>query len=214
MFFDEEKFSRLREEMVKTQIIARGIKDKKVIEALKKVPRHCFVESESYESAYGDYPLSIGLSQTISQPYIVALMTELLEIKNSDRILEIGTGSGYQTAILAEIASEVFTVEFIDTLSKKSETVLRKMGYKNINFKIGDGYEGWPEFSPFSKIIVTAAPENVPGKLKEQLADNGKMVIPVGVNVFNQCLVKLTRLKERFISEEICGVSFVPMVKK
>ncbi len=213
MLFNEEKLTTLREKMVKTQIVARGIKDKKVIKALKKVPRHFFINSENYESAYADHPLSIGFSQTISQPYIVALMTELLEIKSEDRILEIGTGSGYQTAILAEIAGEVFTVEFIDALSRKSESLLKKMGYTNISFKTGDGYQGWPEFSPYNKIIVTAAPENIPEKLKEQLAENGRMVIPVGL-VFNQCLVRLTRLKENFLDEEICGVSFVPMVKK
>ena len=210
----ESKLRSLREKMVETQIIARGIKDKKVIEALRKVPRHCFVGPESYEAAYGDFPLSIGFSQTISQPYIVALMTELLEIKDSDRVLEIGTGSGYQTAILAEIAIEVFTVEFIEELSKKSESMLGKLGYTNINFKVGDGYGGWPEFSPYNKIIVTAAPVSIPEKLKEQLSENGKIIIPVGANIFNQCLIRLTKSKDRFINEEICGVSFVPMVKE
>ncbi|HAX17919.1 MAG TPA: protein-L-isoaspartate O-methyltransferase [Actinobacteria bacterium] len=215
MFSSEEnKLRILRERMVETQIIARGIKDTKVIKALKKVPRHLFVGSESSdETAYEDYPISIGFSQTISQPYIVALMTELLEIQDNDRILEIGTGSGYQTAILAEIAKEVFTVEFIYKLSVKSESLLKRMGYTNIYFKAGDGYEGWPEFSPFNKIIVTAAPDHIPEKLKEQLADNGKMVLPVGSNVFNQCLVRLNKSKNKSISEEICTVSFVPMVK-
>lgn len=211
---EENNFSALRKRMVETQIISRGVKDKNVLEALKKVPRHRFVEPKQYLAAYDDYPLSIGYSQTISQPYIVALMTELLELSSTDRVLEVGTGSGYQTAILAEIAKEVFTIEFLKELSEKSEKLLKELGYKNINFKIGNGYEGWPEFAPFNKIIATAAPENIPEALKEQLEDGGKMVLPVGVSGFDQSLIKLTRAGNDFIRQEICGVSFVPMINK
>jgi protein-L-isoaspartate(D-aspartate) O-methyltransferase len=206
------KYEKLREDMVKTQIISRGIRDTDVLNAIRKIPRHLFVEPEKYYSAYGDYPISIGFSQTISQPYIVALMTELLELNHDDKVLEIGTGSGYQTAVLAEIAKEVFTIEFINRLSEKARKVLDSIGYTNIRFKVGNGYDGWPEFSPYNKIIVTAAPNNIPQKLKEQLADRGKMVIPVGNSVFNQSLLKICREGNRFKSEEICGVSFVPMI--
>ena len=210
---EEKKFVALREKMVKAQIVSRGIKDKKVLEAFRKVPRHLFVKPEQHTVAYEDHPLSIGFTQTISQPYIVALMTELLEISDSDKVLEVGTGSGYQTAILAEIAEEIYTIEFLKELAKKSEKLLKSLGYKNIYFKIGNGYNGWPEFAPFDKIIVTAAPESIPENLKEQLADGGKMVIPVGAPTFNQSLLKLTKKGKSFIREEICGVSFVPMVK-
>lgn len=210
---EEKRFTALREKMVETQIASRGVKDKNVLKALKKVPRHLFVKPGQYLSAYEDYPLSIGLAQTISQPYIVALMTELLEISSGDKVLEVGTGSGYQTAILAEIAKEVYTIEFLKELSEKSKKLLINLGYKNICFKTGNGYEGWPEFAPFNKIIVTAAPERIPETLKEQLADGGKMVLPVGAPGFNQSLIKLTKSGKNFIQEEICGVSFVPMVK-
>lgn len=188
-FYDKDLYRIAREKMVKSQIVARGIKDEKVIQAMLKVPRHLFVEEALRDQAYGDFPLPIGKGQTISQPYIVALMTEALELKGKERVLEVGTGSGYQTAILAEIALWVYTIERDPELSEKAKKVLLSLGYKNISLKIGDGSLGWPEAAPFDAIIVTAASPQIPQPLVDQLAEGGRIVIPVG-DEFSQILVK------------------------
>ena len=196
--------------MVEEQIIARGVKDKKVIEVMKKVPRHLFVPEEYRQYSYEDEPLPIGEGQTISQPYIVAYMTEVLELKEDDKVLEIGTGSGYQTAILAEIVKEVYTVEIIESLSKRAQKVLKELGYKNIHFKVGDGTYGWKEYSPYNAILVTAAPSKIPESLQNQLDDGGRMIIPVGS--FFQELVLVVRQKNKFKKKKLIPVRFVPLV--
>lgn len=175
-----DRFDVARRRMVSEQIIAGGIKDRRVIAAMEKVPRHAFVSKGMEEQAYLDRPLPIGLGQTISQPLMVAIMTELLELKGHERILEIGTGSGYQAAILAELATEVYTVERFEELSLAARKTLYKLGYKNVSFRIGDGTLGWPEASPFDGILVTAGAPVVPETLEKQLSDGGRIVIPVG----------------------------------
>jgi protein-L-isoaspartate(D-aspartate) O-methyltransferase len=174
-----------------------------------KVDRHEFVPEEARHLAYSDRPLPIGEGQTISQPYIVALMTELLELKKGDRVLEIGTGSGYQAAILAELADHLYTIEIIESLGRSAEGLLRKLGYKNITVKIGDGYIGWEEFAPFDAIIVTAAPPHIPQPLLDQLKERGRLVIPVGD--YYQELKKITKVKGEIKSQDIIPVVFVPM---
>ena len=176
----QDLMERLRERMVRTQIENRGIKAPAVLEAMRKVERHQFVP-ESYASrAYGDHPLPIGEGQTISQPYIVALMTEVLNLKESDKVLEIGTGSGYQAAILGELCDSIYTIEIVEVLGKRAANLLNTLGYENIEVKVGDGYKGWPEHAPFDAIIVTCSPTQVPQPLQNQLAEGGRMVIPVG----------------------------------
>lgn len=204
-------FSRQREEMIKFQIEARGIKDKKVLAAMKKVKRHLFVPSGLRNFAYYDQALPVGQGQTISQPYVVALMTELLLLKGDERVLEIGTGSGYQAAILAEIAGEVYTIEILPVLAQSSERLLNQLGYKNIKVRCGDGYQGWPEQAPFDAIIVTCAPPNIPQALIDQLADGGRLVIPLSEEV--QELKVLIKKKNKIEIEDIIPVRFVPMVK-
>lgn len=203
--FDEE-----RKGMVELQIRRRGIKDKKALEAMLKVPRHLFVPEQMKELAYGDEPLPIGEGQTISQPYIVAYMTEALKLTGKERVLEIGTGSGYQTAILAEIIKEVYTVELIPELSRRAQKVLAELGYKNIKFLIGDGTRGWPEFAPYDAILVSAAPATVPRALAEQLKVKGRMIVPVGTDF--QELVLITRKKDSWDEQRLIGVRFVPLV--
>lgn len=170
IYADNENFNFLRKKMVETQIIARGVKDKRVLEAMLKVERHKFVPFKLQKYAYEDYPLEIGEGQTISQPYIVAFMTELLELKGNEKVLEIGTGSGYQAAILAELCKEVYTIEIIPLLAENAQKLLKKLGYKNIKVKIGDGFYGWEEYAPFDGIIVTCAPSDIPKPLIDQLA--------------------------------------------
>lgn len=199
--------------MVETQIIARGIKDKRVISAMLKIERHLFVPENLREFAYEDYPLPIGENQTISQPYIVALMTEVLNLKREDKVLEIGTGSGYQAAILAEIAKEVYTIEILAKLAERAEKLLKDLGYKNIKVRCGDGYLGWKEFSPFDCIIVTCAPEDIPQPLIEQLAQDGRIVIPIGER-FYQELVLIEKRKGKIEKKSIIPVLFVPMIRK
>jgi protein-L-isoaspartate(D-aspartate) O-methyltransferase len=173
-------FAVQRERMVEKQLKSRGIKDERVLAAMAKVPREEFIPADARADAYEDGPLPIGYHQTISQPYVVAFMTEQLRPKTSDRVLEIGSGSGYQAAILAELVAEVYTIEILEPLGKTAEATLQRLGYKNVHIKVGDGYKGWPEAAPFDAIIVTCAPENVPQPLVDQLKDGGRMVIPVG----------------------------------
>jgi protein-L-isoaspartate(D-aspartate) O-methyltransferase len=206
----ENEFTGQRERMVDVQIQARGIRDEKVLQALRKVPRHLFVPDNLRSYAYADEPLPIGEGQTISQPYIVAYMTEALELKGEDRVLEVGTGSGYQTAVLAEIVNEVYTIEIVGLLSSRARELLQKLGYTNIHFKIGDGTFGWQENIPYDAIIVTAAPASVPKKLKEELCIAGKMIIPVGEGF--QELVLITREKKDFKTKKLLPVRFVPLI--
>lgn len=207
-----DKYTELRNNMVDYQITARGITDKKVIETMKKVPRHEFVDESLKDSAYADRPLSIGMGQTISQPYIVALMTESLELTGNERVLEIGTGSGYQAAVLAEIADEVYTVEIITYLHQKSNKVLSS--YSNVATSNHDGYYGWEEYAPFDRIIVTAAPDHIPQPLVEQLTDGGIMVLPVGPPGWNQVLWKLEKKDGKVITTKITDVVFVPLTRE
>lgn len=206
----EDPWVEHRIRMVETQIIARGIKDERVVAAMKKVPRHLFVPSDMIDYAYNDEPVPIGEGQTISQPYIVAYMTEALNLKAEDKVLEIGTGSGYQTAILAEIVSEVYTIEIIATLSLRAQELLAKLGYQNIHFKIGDGSFGWEENSPYDAIIVTAAPAKIPRPLEEQLKLDGRMVIPVGSGF--QELFLVTKEKQGVKRKKLLPVRFVPLI--
>lgn len=203
-------FSQLRQRMVDEQIIARGVKDERVLAAMLKVPRHKFVPQKLERFAYEDGPLPIGHEQTISQPYIVALMTELACVSPEDKVLEIGTGSGYQAAILAELAREVYTIELLKPLADESRARLKKMGYKNIAVKCGDGYLGWEEFAPYDAIIVTCAPDQVPQALLGQLDSGGRLVIPVGT--FFQELKLITKTKDGIKEESIIPVRFVPMI--
>ena len=205
-------FTRLREAMVKRQIIGRGVNDPDVIRAMKEVPRHLFVPQKNRAFSYADHPLPIGEGQTISQPYIVAFMTEALKLKPGERVLEIGTGSGYQAAVLAELINEVFSVEIIETLGIRAQKTLGALGYKNIHIKIGDGHKGWPQKAPFDAIIVTCAPEQIPRALVEQLKEGGRMIIPVGRNGAVQKLVRAVKREGRLKTEDVMLVRFVPMV--
>lgn len=203
----------LREQMVETQIIARGIRDERTLEAMRKIRRELFVLENMREEAYNDYPLPIGFGQTISQPYIVALMTELLELKGEEKVLEIGTGSGYQTAILAELAKEVYTVERIPELVNQASVRLGRMGYKNVYFFCADGSQGLPEHAPYQGILVTAAAQETPQPLLEQLDEKGRLVIPVGER-YSQVLAVLEKKKGKMTEREVCGCTFVPLVGK
>jgi len=200
-----------RRSMVDTQIKSRGIKDEQVLDAMEKVRRHVFVPKNMMKYAYNDEPLPIGKGQTISQPYIVAYMTEVLQLTSEGKVLEVGTGSGYQAAILAEIAREVFTVEIIDELSKNAQEVLQAEGYTNIHFRVGDGAHGWEEKAPYNAIMVTAAPPEVPMALQDQLKIGGRMIVPVG-DAFQE-LVLIVREKRRFRKKKLLPVRFVPLVK-
>ena len=206
-------FTQRRQNMVINQLQSRDITDSKVLQAMLTVPRHQFVDQRIVNSAYNDFPLSIGEGQTISQPYIVALMTQLLELKGDEKVLEIGTGSGYQAAVLAEIVEEVYTIEIYESLSKKSEKLLTDLGYQNIKFKIGDGYHGWEEYAPYDAIIVTCAPDHVPPSLLQQIKDDGgRIVIPVGGIWMVQTLMEIEKIEGKIKSKGIIGVRFVPMI--
>jgi protein-L-isoaspartate(D-aspartate) O-methyltransferase len=198
--------------MIDNYLIARGIKSNRVINAFIQVKRHLFVREEDIFLAYDDFPLDIGYNQTISQPYIVALMIEYLEIEKSDKVLEIGTGSGYQTAILSLLAKEVYTVELNEHLSEEAESKLIELGYKNINFKHGNGYDGFSEFAPFDKIIVSCAANKLPMTLFNQLKDEGKMIIPIG-NMYWQNLYLITKKNDQFKTKKLDAVRFVPMIE-
>ncbi len=197
--------------MVEEQLIPRGITSKKVLEAFLKVERHLFVPEDLRSSAYNDYPLPIGQNQTISQPYMVALMTESLKLAGNEKILEIGTGSGYQAAILAEITKEVYSVERLQFLAERAVKLFDALGYNNIKVKVGDGSLGWEEFAPFDRIIVTAFCQYPPETLLRQLKDGGKLIIPLG-EMFGQVLTLIENIKGEYISKEICGCAFVPLI--
>jgi protein-L-isoaspartate(D-aspartate) O-methyltransferase len=196
--------------MVESQIRARGLDDPRLLEALKKVPRHEFVTDQKPASAYGDHPLPIGCDQTISQPYIVAYMTHALGLEGGERILEVGTGSGYQTAILAELAAQVYTVEVKERLSISARTRLDEMGYSNVNYRTGDGRKGWPEEAPFDGMIVTAAPADLPRDLITQVVEGGRLIIPVGQG--DQTLMRYVRKDKGFSTESLMAVRFVPLI--
>jgi len=204
-----DEYTALRMRMVETQIVRRGVVDSAVLAAMRTVPRHRFVPEKDRPYSYSDEPLPIGEGQTISQPYIVAYMTEAMELAPTDRVLEIGTGSGYQAAVLAEIVDSVFTIEIVKPLAERAESTLTELGYTNVLVRCGDGYRGWPEHAPFDGIIVTAAPDHVPQPLVDQLAVGGQMVIPVGS--FSQDLLIIRKTKEGVVTDTTLPVRFVPM---
>lgn len=208
----EADFAALRKRMVEEQLKAPGrdITNRRVLEAMANVPRHELVPADVRRAAYADRPLPIGFNQTISQPYIVAFMTERLEPKPTDRVLEIGTGSGYQAAILSGLVAEVYTIEIVEPLARRAEADLKRLGYKNVKVRAGDGYKGWPEAAPFDTIIVTCAPDHVPQPLIEQLKDGGRMVIPVGAS-YDQKLFVLEKRGEKVERRAVLPVLFVPM---
>ncbi len=202
-----------REHMVESQLVRRGIKDRRVLDAMRQVPRHLFIPKDTRGLAYCDGPLPIGQWQTISQPYIVALMTELLELTGQEKVLELGTGSGYQAAILSRLVRQVYSVERHAALAEQAEKVFAQLGYDNIMISVGDGTLGWPEHSPYEAIIVTAAAPDVPQPLMEQLADGGRLVAPVGSR-WSQVLAKVKRQGETLTKEHLTAVAFVPLVGK
>jgi len=197
--------------MVSEQLVSKGINDKRVLAAMLKVPRHLFVEEGLWHQAYGDFPLPIGEGQTISQPYIVALMTEALHLTGGERVLEIGTGSGYQTAILAELTNYVFSIERINTIAARARKVLDALGYAHVLIRIGDGTRGWAEEAPFAAIIVTAGAPKIPASLVEQLAVGGRLVIPVG-DEFSQNLLSVVKKEKGYREENLGGVRFVKLI--
>jgi protein-L-isoaspartate(D-aspartate) O-methyltransferase len=206
---DESELARARERMVAEQIEARGVKSERVLNALRKVPRHEFVPVAARHDAYGDHPLPIGHGQTISQPYIVAFMTDALGLSGGEKVLEVGTGSGYQSAVLAEVARSVYSIEIVAPLAEEARERMARLGYRNVFVRAGDGYKGWAENAPFDAIIVTAAAPRIPEPLKAQLKDGGRLVIPVGEST--QELVLLTRRGDTFEERRVLPVVFVPM---
>jgi protein-L-isoaspartate(D-aspartate) O-methyltransferase len=206
-----QSFISERTKMIDEQIIARGIKGEKIIEAFLKVQRHLFVPEQYRRKAYGDHPLPIGEGQTISQPYIVAFMTHVLNLSRADKVLEIGTGSGYQAAILGELSDHVFTIEINEPLGRSADRLLKELGYFNVKVKVGDGYKGWKEHAPFDAIIVTCAPTHVPKPLQEQLKEGGRMIIPVGES-YGQKLIYLEKAGGELIQKSELPVRFVPMI--
>ena len=202
-------YAAARRDMVRHQIADRGISDQRLLDAFERVERHRFVDSSLWSEAYNDYPLPIGEGQTISQPYIVALMTELIRPKKGDKVLEIGTGSGYQAAVLAVLVKEVYSIEIVESLGRKAEDRLKSLGYANVFVRIGDGYKGWPEKAPFDAIVITCAPDEIPQPLIDQLAEGGRMVVPVGT--FYQELTLLEKTGGRIQESKIAPVRFVPM---
>ncbi len=208
----DEEFARERRLMTESQIRARGVRDARVLAAMAKVPRHLFVPEHLRGRAYSDEPLPIGEGQTISQPYIVAYMTAALGLRGGERVLEIGTGSGYQTAVLAECGDEVWTVEILESLSRHARAVLDGLGYTGVHYRVGDGWAGWPEEAPFDAIIVTAAAAEMPAALEDQLAVGGRMVVPVGTDL--QELVLVRRRKSGLSRERLLAVRFVPLIRR
>jgi protein-L-isoaspartate(D-aspartate) O-methyltransferase len=206
-------YTLLRKRMVEDQLIPRGIKNQRVLDAFYKVQRHRFVPEEIRNSAYSDFPVPIGRGQTISQPYIVALMTEYLDLSGQEKVLEIGTGSGYQTAILAELTKEIYSIERFEELSKNAWAILNEFGYTNVSLKVDDGTLGWPESAPFDRIIITAASPRIPLPLTEQLKENGKFILPLGENT-TQILTLVEKKNNKFEYTNLCGCVFVPLVGK
>jgi len=209
----EKNWKMLANEMVEHQIEDRGVKDKNVIQVMKNTPRHLFVPQELIYESYNDRPLPIGEDQTISQPYIVALMTELLQLEHSDNVLEIGTGSGYQLAVLSQLIDFCYSIEIKESLATNARKKLNSLGYNNVKIKFGDGYQGWKEYAPFDKIIITAAPTEIPPELIKQLKEGGLMVLPVGES-HNQELIVVRKKGQKLIKEYIIPVRFVPMIHK
>ncbi len=211
MMAKKGQFQKLRYDMVSRQLKSRGINDQKILNVFKKVPRHLFVNKDDRDKAYEDSPLPIGFDQTISQPYIVAYMTNHLKLSNTDSVLEIGTGSGYQTAVLAELAGQVFSIEIIPELAKYAKQNLDKLNYKNIQVKLGDGYNGWQQNAPYDAIVLTAAPaQNIPLPLLDQLKDYGKLIAPLGQD--HQELLFIRKIDDQFERRRLLSVRFVPMV--
>lgn len=200
-----------RQSMVANQLKRRGIKDSRVLDAMNKIPRHLFVDGRLRGKAYNDHPLPIGEGQTISQPYVVAWMTEALGLKSTDRVLEIGTGSGYQAAVLAEIVREVYTIEIRERLKISASALLNNLGYKNVKVKYADGYFGWEEYAPFDAIIITASPNHIPPPLLKQLKERGKLIVPLGSTLYYQTLTLVTKKGGETFVEQMGGVAFVPM---
>jgi protein-L-isoaspartate(D-aspartate) O-methyltransferase len=210
----QDPYSQSRLRMVRDQIQQRGIRNQAVLEAMRATPRHLFVPDAQRDSAYQDHPLPIGYSQTISQPYIVAFMTELLDVAKSHRVLEIGTGSGYQAAVLSPLAGQVYTIEIVPELAKRSASLLEKLGYANVTVRLGDGYKGWPEKAPFDRIILTAAPPELPQALVDQLKPGGRLVAPVGGSSWTQELILVEKSANGKLSRRsVLDVRFVPMVR-
>jgi protein-L-isoaspartate(D-aspartate) O-methyltransferase len=210
---ETQNFEAERRRMVARQIERRGICDRRVLEAMREVPRHEFVPTAVKTRAYNDHPLPIGFGQTISQPFIVAFMLEHLLLKSTDRVLELGTGSGYQAAILSKLVAQVFSIEIVDELSRRASADFQRLGYRNIFLKSGDGYEGWPEFAPFDAITVAAATDQVPQPLIAQLREGGRMVIPVG-DAFEQNLLLIEKRLGALRKRVMCPVRFVPFTRK
>ncbi|MBA7612862.1 Protein-L-isoaspartate O-methyltransferase [subsurface metagenome] len=206
-----DPYQTAREQMVRVQLEARDITDERVLTAFRKVPRHAFVPDSYQTGAYGDFPLPIGENQTISQPYMVAIMTQLLKLKGDEKVLEVGTGSGYQAAILGELAAEVYTIELLSGLAETAEKRLDSLGYTNVHVKAGDGYLGWPEAAPFEGIIITCAPEKLPQPLVEQLAIGGRLVVPIGPQHHAQTLTIYTKQDTGLAKRYEGGCYFVPM---
>lgn len=210
---DESRLAEHREKMVKDQIEGRDVSDPAVLKAMRKVPRHLFVPPGQVSEAYEDYPLPIGSGQTISQPYIVGLMTQSMALRGGERVLEIGTGSGYQAAVLAELVAEVFTIEIVPELGRSAGDRLKRLGYKNVHVKIGDGYQGWPEHAPFDAVMVTAAADDIPVPLVEQLKPGGRLVIPVGPPALSQDLIVGTKSADGTLTKRsVRPVRFVPLI--
>lgn len=206
-----EAFVKLREIMVERDLRGRGIKDRRLLDVMGSIPRHQFVPKEQRSAAYEDRPLPIGSGQTISQPYIVAFMTELLELKGNEKVLEIGTGSGYQTAVLARMAERVFSIEIIPTLSERAGSILAQLGFVNVELKVGDGFYGWEEKGPFDTILVTAAAFKIPERLWQQLSEGGRLVMPLGKEGKAQRLIRAKKIKGKQVVEDFNAVLFVPL---
>ncbi len=206
---DDPKYAAARDLMVETQIQRRGVQEPAVLAAMRQVPRHLFVPEKLRSVAYSDRPLPIGREQTISQPYIVALMTELLQAEGHEKVLEIGTGSGYHAAVLSQVVGEVYTVEIVDELGRRAADLLRRLGYENVRVRVGDGFDGWPEQAPFDAIVLTAAPEEIPAPLVSQLRLGGRIILPLGGD--QQELVVLTKDDQGLLRKRILPVRFVPM---
>jgi protein-L-isoaspartate(D-aspartate) O-methyltransferase len=210
--FASDPYESKRQKMVRSDIEGRGIKDGKVLEVMGKIPRHLFVDSKYMRAAYEDHPLPIGEGQTISQPYVVALMTEALKLKPTDKVLEIGTGSGYQAAVLAEIVKDVYTIEIRKSLADMARKRLKDLGYRNVKVKYADGYFGWEEYAPFDAIIITAAANHIPPPLIKQLREGGRLILPLGSTVYYQTLTLAVKRKGAIDVEQMGSVAFVPMI--